>query len=182
MRLPMGLGTPFHRERAYMKIHDDHLYHGAALIQIAEHPTFKAINSLKIGNTESRVAYAINGDIAVYLKYASRPVGGYKEYVFSFSEDQLTELDSIADVKPKTHVVLVCVKDREVCLLSYAELKVLRELREKDRGRAEESLQVMVTAPANKSLRVYVNAAGTKGKNLGERVVSRRNFPEKIFS
>lgn len=32
-----------------MKIHDDHLYHGAALTQIAEHPLFIAINALKVG-------------------------------------------------------------------------------------------------------------------------------------
>ena len=28
-----------------MKIDDDHLYHGSALLQITEHPTFTAINS-----------------------------------------------------------------------------------------------------------------------------------------
>lgn len=32
-----------------MKIHDDHLYHGAALTQIAEDDQFTAINALKLG-------------------------------------------------------------------------------------------------------------------------------------
>jgi len=28
-----------------MRINDDHMYHGAALTQIVEHPTFKAVNA-----------------------------------------------------------------------------------------------------------------------------------------
>ena len=35
-----------------MKIRDDHMFHGAALIQIAEHPRFTAINSLVVGKIE----------------------------------------------------------------------------------------------------------------------------------
>ena len=80
-----------------MKIHDDHMYHGAALIQIAEHPQFTAINSLRIrGNTVGN-SYQINNDIAVSVKYAHAPVGGFKEYVFNFTEANLAELASIKD-------------------------------------------------------------------------------------
>ena len=58
-----------------MKINDDHMYHGAALTQIAEHPQFTAINAFKHANRPSRSAFRINDDIGVYLKYASKPKG-----------------------------------------------------------------------------------------------------------
>ena len=31
-----------------MKIDDDHMYHGAVLLQIAEHPRFTAINTIEL--------------------------------------------------------------------------------------------------------------------------------------
>jgi len=40
-----------------LKLDDNHLYHGGALIQIAEHDKFTAINVLKIGqkNIKTRI-------------------------------------------------------------------------------------------------------------------------------
>lgn len=165
-----------------MKIHDDHLYHGSALIQIAEHPNFTAINSLKLGAKVVRVAYRINDDISVYFKYASKPTGTYKEYVFTFTKNHLAELAQIAASTPKTFIAFVCVKDREVCSLPYADLKALLAKREKDHGGPEESLTVLVTVPAGKNLRVYVNASGKKKTILGkELLVSRNAFPGAVF-
>jgi hypothetical protein len=108
-----------------MKIDDDHLYHGAALIQIAEHPQFTAINALKRGTKTYRVAYKVNDSIAVYLKYATKPIGAAAEYVFTFNEENLAELNEIVSVTPKTFVVLVCVRDRQNCCVSHAELQEL---------------------------------------------------------
>lgn len=165
-----------------MKIHDDHLYHGSALIQIAEHPNFTAINSLNLGGKIVRVAYRINNDIAVYFKYASKTIGAYKEYVFTFHKDHLKELAQISGVISKTFVALVCVKDREICLLPYSDLKDLLGRREKDHGGPEDALTVLVTVPAGKSLRAYVNASGRKKTILGkELVVSRNAFPGAVF-
>ena len=48
-----------------MHIDDDHLYHGSALIQIAEHPHFTAINSLKVKGKLVRAAYKINDQMEV---------------------------------------------------------------------------------------------------------------------
>ena len=50
-----------------MKIGNEHLYHGAVLNQIAEHPQFTAINALRVGGETSRSAFKINNDIAVYI-------------------------------------------------------------------------------------------------------------------
>ena len=165
-----------------MKIHDDHLYHGSALIQIAEHPSFTAINSLKIGSKIVRVAYRINDDIAVYLKYASKPTGRFKEYIFTFTQDHRAELSEIAEATAKLFVALVCVKDREICVVPYSELKSLFEKREINHGGPEDALTVLVTAPAGKSLRLYMNASGKKKTMLTkEMVISRSAFPGEVF-
>ena len=67
-----------------MKIADDHMYHGAALLQIAEHPRFTAINSIEVSDQKSRSAYRINDNIGIFLKYASKPsgIGEYPLYVY----------------------------------------------------------------------------------------------------
>ena len=58
-----------------MRIHDDHMYHGAALTQIAEHPAFTAINAFEDKGTKSRCAFRINTAIGAYIKYSSAPKG-----------------------------------------------------------------------------------------------------------
>lgn len=165
-----------------MKIHDDHLYHGSALIQIAENPNFTAINALKLGKKIVRVAYRINDNISVYFKYASKPSGTHKEYVFTFTKDHLGDLAKIAVATPETFIALICVKDREICTLPYADLQTLLKRREENHGAREDNLTVLVTVEARKSLRAYVNASGKKNTMLGDALVVNRNaFPSDIF-
>jgi hypothetical protein len=165
-----------------MRIHDDHMYHGSALIQIAEHPQFTAINSLTNHDTVVPTAYRINNDIAVYLKYASKPISIAKEYTFAFKESQLQELAEIAQAHPYTFLVLVCVEDREICCLGYMQLLELIERREKAKGSREHQYVVLVTVPKGKSLRVYINAPNVRSKYLGkELVIKRKAFPNALF-
>ncbi|MCC6241528.1 MAG: hypothetical protein IT353_01750 [Gemmatimonadaceae bacterium] len=165
-----------------MRVHDDHLYHGSALIQIAEHEQFTAINALKVSGKTVRVAYKVNDDIAVYLKYASKPIGKAAEYVFTFTTDHRAELAKIVAASPKTYLALVCVKDREICCVPYSTLMELAERRDRALGHKEEALSVLVTVPAGKGMRIYVNAPGTKGKTLGKEViVARSAFPSIVF-
>lgn len=166
-----------------MNVKDDHLYHGAALIQIAEDPQFTAINSLRLRNNVVRSAYKVNDEIAVYFKYASAPKGVYKEYHFGFSKSNLNDLQAIAQQNPKTFLGLVCVKDREVCCISYAELKRLVDARTQKNGAPEQQYDVIVTAEKGKKLRVYMNAPGKKRTILTTPLkVSRSAFPELIFA
>src|SRR5215813_6955654 len=111
--------------RRSMRIHDDHMFHGSALIQIAEHPQFTSINSLRHGGMIVPTAFEVNNDIAVYLKYATKPSASFKEYQFTFRESQLRDLDAIAQVHPRTFIGLVCVRNREICCLRHSELKDL---------------------------------------------------------
>lgn len=63
-----------------MRIQDEHLYHGAALNQIAEHKEFTAINAFKLKGKTSGSAFRINDSAVVYLKYAKAPNKSYSEY------------------------------------------------------------------------------------------------------
>ncbi len=62
-----------------MEIREEHLYHGAALNQIAQHKQFTAINALKLKTRTSRSSFRVNDDIAVYLKYCNKPKGRFRE-------------------------------------------------------------------------------------------------------
>jgi predicted transcriptional regulator len=166
-----------------MNIDDNHLYHGAALIQIAEHPQFTAINSLKIKTRPVENAYKINDHIAVWFKYAVKPNKNYKEYAFTFSKDQIDQLKVISENNDKLFLGLVCVKDREICCLSYLKLTSLIDRRVKAISNNEDQYTILVTAPKNKSLRVYVNAPGRKKTILGKtEIVKRTAFPNELFS
>ena len=166
-----------------MKIHDDHLYHGAALLQIAEHPEFTAINPLELGERNLRVAYKVNDNIAIYLKYATRPTGRYKEYVFTFSAAQLADIYNVRMLLSSIFIALVCVADREVCCLSEAELRSMVMARESEIGDEEDSVTVLVSIQQGKSLRAYVNVPGQrKGEALEVHVVPRGAFPAKLFA
>lgn len=164
-----------------MHIDDDHLYHGAALIQIAESPQFTAINSLKIAKRVLGMAYLINDDVAVYLKYASEPTEAHEEYVFTFAEGHLSDLGKVAHKHEKSFIALVCVQEREICCISYAQLIELQAAREKSAGQKENSLTVLVTAPKKKQLRVGVNAALKKNQYAKVIKVARNTFPNVIF-
>lgn len=165
-----------------MTIDDDHLYHGAALIQIAEHPRFTAINSLELPTGVTRSAYRVNDSVGVYLKYASKPQGGVKEYRFTFMTEHLDELQAIHRVTPNLFVSLVCVQGRQICCLSYAELQQLIQYRRADAGHDEAQYTVLVTMPENKGFRAYVNAAKARNTITGKPlIVARKAFPARIF-
>ena len=167
-----------------MHINDEHLYHGAALIQIAENHQFTAINQLKVQGEVVSVAYRINSDIAVYLKYGAYPKSNkYAEYQFTFKKEQLANIRQIWKESPKTYIALVCIKDREICCISCEKLIELIKRRSDKKGSEEAQYTVLVTVQQKKSFRVYVNAPGKKKTILGKEFIVKRNeFPDAIFS
>lgn len=163
-----------------MKIRDEHLYHGAALTQIAEHEQFTAINGIRIKGVLHRSAFRVNDSIGVYLKYATKPTKSHDEYIFTFTQGHLDDLHDLTTLFPKLFLGLVCVKDQEICVLSYPELCEMIEER-KARAGDEDSVTILVTAEEGKSLRAYMNAPGKKNKSLTHRVIARKAFPNVIF-
>lgn len=165
-----------------MLIDDQDLYHGAALAQIARHPQFTSINVWKLRGKPSRSAFVINDDIGIYVKYAGRPKGGFKEYQFTFREDHFDELTKLRARRERCFVVLVCVKGRQICCLPVKALDRLRERRRQEVGDAEDVFTVLATIQKGRRFRVYVNSPGTRGKMLGDPlIVSRNSFPNRLF-
>ena len=165
-----------------MKIDDDHQYHGAALIQIAESPQFTAINQFKFGAETSRNAYQINNNIGVYLKYASKPAPPHSEYTFTFHSEHLAELSRIAGKVENVFIAMVCVKVRQICCLSYESLTSLIQRREVAKGEPEKHYVILVTARRNESFHVYVNKPHVKNTMAGKPlIISLKDFPEVIF-
>jgi hypothetical protein len=166
-----------------MKIDDDHLYHGAALNQVAEDPHFTAINVLAAGGTKLSNSYRINDDIGLHLKYSSKPMGAAKEYKFTFPAAHLADLQTIRGLVKKTFVALVCVEDRHICCLSLPQLEELVERRRNAIGSVEDQYVVLVTLPEGGRFRVYVSVPGQRGQMLGKPLVIPRNcFPSSLFS
>ena len=161
-----------------MKINDEHLYHGAALLQIAEHPKFTAINPIdEVSGLMARGAYRVNKDIGVALKYSSEPKKG--EYQFTFDEDYLHKLDQVTEKVRSMFVGLVCVRDREIACIEYVQLAELMYERYRDTGWEEGQYVVWVEVPPGKSLRVYAKKAGRGSGVAGSQlIISRRAFPK----
>lgn len=165
-----------------MRIRDEHLYHGCALNQIAEHHQFTAINALVVGGNTSRSAFKVNNDIAVYLKYATTPHGQHHEYMFTFNSSNLSELVAIDAVGDNLHLALVCVEDREICCLPYANLVALIGRRRQQSQQNENQYTILVTLEPHQSFRVNINARGSRNTYIGNPiVVPRRNFPDVLF-
>lgn len=165
-----------------MKVDDDHLYHGAALIQIAEESRFTAINSLQLRGRVSRSAYRINDDIGIYLKYSNRPTPSHHEYAFTFAAQQLRELAHIDQAMNRTYLALVCVKDRQICCLPYSSLMSMVEARKAAKGSTEDQYVVLATLPEGGKFRVYVNQPSRRNAVLGNRIlISRSAFPGSLF-
>ncbi len=165
-----------------MKIHDDHLYHGAALLQIAEHPTFKSINAFVYRSAKSRSAFLVNDDIGVYLKYAEKPHGSLDEYTFNFRREHLEELEALHEKRDRTFVALVCVRVREICCLRYSALMKLVKLRDAKVGHEKDQYSIYVQAPERQQFLVYVSPPRTKGRMMGDRKIPRNAFPARLFA
>lgn len=164
-----------------MKIDNDQLYHGAALLQIAEHPSFTAINATEFAGARSRSAFTINKDLGVFLKYASQPRKNTDEYVFTFHADNLEEIAKLKKKHDSIFIGLVCVSVRQICCLSGDQLDALISARRKAKGSREEQYQIYVWAPPNSKFRVYVSPPGKRGRTLGEIKVARNCFPDLMF-
>ena len=175
-----------------MKIDDDHLYYGAAVIQIAEHPSFTAINEYARNGKAIRCAYWVNNDIGVYLKYRTKPSRtAYwgknetraHEYLFIFNEESRQTLSKMAKGASSLFVGFVCVKDRQICCLPYSDFEELVERRRRHVGEDERQYVVVVSLLEGGQFRVYVTEAAKRNSVLGDPIlVPRKAFPERIFS
>ena len=172
-----------HSGETSLKIHDDHLYHGAALNQIAEHKQFTSINVLEIKGERFNNIYEINKAILVHLKYATKPKGSLNEYQFTFNTEHL-ELLAKANRHANNFVIaFVCVKDREICALPYSELIRLIDLRRAAVDNDEDQYVLLLSLPKDSAFRVCMAQPGRRGVSLTKEIkIARNKFPNCIFA
>jgi len=146
-----------------MKIQEKDLFHGAALTQIVEHKSFKALNlaSAKYGH------YLVNTDREVFAKYrrVARP-----PFIFTFQPAEVQTISAAVRQGPrKAFLCLVCGRTT-VCALSAKEIEAVIDL---DNNSAQQSVRVEI--PTGGSCHV----SGTKGQL--SRTVPHNSFPDKVF-
>jgi hypothetical protein len=164
-----------------MKIRTQHMTLGAALMQIAEHERFTAINPLRIRGDKVTNAFLINDNTCIFLKYGSEPKNT-GEYQFTFTSEQMGFIEDAEEHYRHVFVCLVLVEEQEICGLQAAELHRMITARQDSTDMDEESFQVLITATDGGRLRAYTNAAGRRGvPALDPLVIPRSRFPAFLF-
>ena len=167
-----------------LKITQKDQYHGAAIIQIAEHDSFTAINSFTLKNgTKSTRSFKINGKTGIMFKYASRP-NHHHEYIFTFNQEQIEELKELDNMNAQTFFAGVCIQDRDICLVDYNTISELIKQRKMLSKKHEDKYNLIVIAKKNHAFRVSMNRPDTKGCHINDKdeyVIPRNDFPQKIF-
>jgi hypothetical protein len=145
-----------------MKIQDQDVYHGAALTQVVQHDSFKALNraSEKYGH------YLVNKDHHMFVKYRTNRKSPWS---FTLQADELAAIQ--AEIKGKKFVFLCLVCGYStICALTQEELVNTVDVE------SSSSQWVRVTVPKGGSCRV-TGSVGTLSK-----VIPHNSFPDKIFT
>lgn len=144
-----------------MKIKDMHIYHGAALTQIIEHPSFKAIN--RVGKKYGH--YSINDRTRLFMKYRTGEEGPWN---FHFEPEELRAIKR--DISTQ-HIVFLCLICGTITICSLDQNQIVA--------------LINLSASESQSITVEVHDGGsmwTKGSN-GKltRSIPHTSFPSKIF-
>jgi len=169
-----------------VKIEDNHKHHGAALTQIVECRTFKAINVLEISGKHTAGAFIVNNDIAVYMKTdaVGPSKGRWPEFKFTFSAKNVREVDELigrSNPQLKVFIVLVCWQAKEICVISGAQFDEMVVARTNANGGPEKNYQILVQVLGGKWFSVYMNTPHRRGLPLAQKKIPRRDFPKRIF-
>lgn len=145
-----------------MKIQEQDRFHGAALTQIVEHKSFKALNraSPKYGH------YLVNTDKQVFVKYRKL---ARSPYIFTVQPDELHALSEAQNAPGEVLLCLVCGTET-VCALNEDELDAVIDVF------SSASQWVRVEIPKGGSCHV----SGSCGKL--RRAVTHSSFPDKVFA
>ena len=169
------------------------MYHGPALIQIAEHDEFTNINRIDLPNTEYRSAFSVNGEIGIFLKYSTiprnaNPAEHWVEYWFGFTQENLDDMNELKKDQGTAYAVLIISDDardnKEICCIDHYQLFWLKGQRDAKiaelRGAEVEGVTIRVRMRRNSpSFWVHVKQPGEKWYWYYD--VPMSDFPGKIF-
>jgi len=88
-------------------------FHGAAIIRIIRHESFKTVKVYE----ENNCSYLINKTAGIYTKYSQK---GYTNWRFTFSEDHVREITEMREGIRQVYVTLICNEDG-ICCLDWSE-------------------------------------------------------------
>jgi hypothetical protein len=144
-----------------MKIQEQDIYHGAALMQIVEHDSFKALNK-----ADARYGhYLVNKDIRLWIKYASSENGPWQ---FTLNNTDLEAIDGDRTMDRTVYLVLICGK-HSICCLDASELANLVDFSAKQQW-------IKVDSPPKKQL--HVTGSEFRRSQIN---VPHKRFPHHIF-
>jgi hypothetical protein len=145
-----------------VKIQQKDLFHGAALTQLTEHPSFKALNKAdtKYGH------YMVNTDRRLMVKLTEKAAAPWN---FTFQPDDLNTLQSDITSGFRTFVVLVCGKTT-ICLLPEQDFRVLLNMN------SSTAQWICIENPRGRgSMRVRGSNGSLKY------TVAHKDFPDDVF-
>jgi hypothetical protein len=153
-----------------MRVQNKHRFHGAALTQIVEHRSFKALNRA----SDAYGHYIVNtnpGDTSagreIFIKYIDSPPGR-SAWHFSLMEKELDRIGKAVSEDRPVSLVLVC-GEQEVCLLSGDDLAEILDF-----AAASQSIRVSRPGPGK---RLVVSGPSRPLRHT----VPRTWFPAKLF-
>ena len=166
-----------------------HMYQGAALWQIANDERFTAINRITLispDGVESHKGLVVktedDEEVGVYFKYATEPTSPPDDYVFTFNRDAKQHLEELDRECDRTFILLVCVKDNQVCCLPYSAFRDMLRRRIEARGKDEEVTTLLADLGKGRGFHVNMNQPGRRGEYLDSPTeIPRVDFPRKIF-
>lgn len=169
---------------ARMKINVEHMYLGAALMQIAESSSFTAINEFLFQGKRVDNVFLINNQVVLYLKYGTAPTANGC-YQFNFKSSQLDEVKKIKDIFPKTYMGLVCVEGAEICCIDANNIIDISDqifnLQNFNKSNDAQAL-IFVQVAAGSSLRVFANKPKSTKKIPNKPIIiKRKDFPSRLF-
>lgn len=145
-----------------MKIQTQDMYYGAALMQVVEHPRFKALNKAADGKYGH---YILNNDTHLFIKYSS---GSGPEYRFTLSAADLAAISRDRASGHRVFAVFVCGEET-ICAISSEDFFTIVD------ATASGSQQVRVTSEEGKSMRFG------RGRNKPVRTVPHNSYPNAVL-
>jgi hypothetical protein len=145
-----------------VKIQQQDLFHGAALTQVVEHPSFKALNKAPDGKYGH---YVLNNDKRLFLKYTT---GDGPDYWFTLSKDEVAAIKKDQAGGHTVFAVLVC-SDETICAVPADKLWDVADKNPKG------NQQVWVRSEAGKSMRFG------RGQYELPHVIPHNSFPRVVL-
>lgn len=103
-----------------MKIQEQDIYHGAALTQIVEHPSFKALNKVD----EKYGHYLINLDKRIFVKYRTNEKS---PWTFTLLPQEIEAIKTDINIGANVFLCLICARET-VCAIDIKEVRILVDL------------------------------------------------------